>query len=50
MKGVLPAGLRSLLIVIGGKSVGEIERLVGDGHTFGFFNISFVFQQEATVL
>ena len=40
------AGVSDLLIVVGGKGAGDIVRLVGNGHTFGFRSVVFVFQEE----
>jgi glucose-1-phosphate thymidylyltransferase len=39
-------GIEDVVIVVGGKSTGEIVRLVGDGRQFGFKNVYYAFQRN----
>ncbi len=46
IKTLTNSGIEDIIIVLGGESVGDFVRLLGDGSEFGA-NISYVYQQQA---
>ncbi|KKM63128.1 hypothetical protein LCGC14_1514630 [marine sediment metagenome] len=46
IKTLTNSGIKDITIVLGGESVGDFIKLLGDGHEFGI-NLSYVYQKKA---